>query len=409
MNDPRAFLRSLFDAAVEAAQPKPEWFAGLERPRGRTIVVGAGKAAASMARAFEASWTGPLEGLVVTRYGHAVRCQRIEVAEAAHPVPDEAGLRATRRILDLVSGLSSDDVVVALISGGGSSLLTLPAQGITLEEKRRITGELLKSGASIHEINSVRKALSAVKGGRLLAACAPARVETFVLSDVPGDDPSIVASGPTVPDMTPPGEAQRVIERYGIPVSEVALRRLREPSPVTHLASSVRLVASSQLSLEAAALKAREQGVPAYILSDAVEGESRDVARAHAIFAAQVADRKKPFIASPSVLLSGGETTVTVRGSGRGGRNVEFLAALAKALDGHPRIYALAADTDGVDGMVETAGAYVDPTTVARAGAALSEALFNNDAHSLFKDLGDTVVTGPTRTNVNDFRAILIA
>ena len=407
---PRAFLRSLFDAAVQAAIPRPAWFAGLEPPRGRTVVVGAGKAAASMARAFEASWPYPVEGLVVTRYGHAVPTERIEVVEAAHPVPDAAGLEAARRVLAAVRGLSEDDLVVALVSGGGSSLLTLPAPGITLDEKRSVTQGLMRSGASIAEINAVRKALSAIKGGRLLAAAHPARVVTYVLSDVPGDDPSVVASGPTVPDATPTGLALEVVERYGLDVPETVGARLKgaeRPTSPAALRAEVYVVASARIALEAAAAKARAGGLAAHVLSDAFEGEAREVAQVHAGLARYVADRGEPF-APPCVLLSGGETAVTVRGTGRGGRNVEFLAALAQALRGHPCVHALAADTDGVDGLEETAGAFVDPTTASRAGKRLSRALADSDAHALFEALGDQIVTGPTLTNVNDFRAILI-
>ena len=408
--EPRALLRLLFDAAVEAALPRPSWFAGLARPKGRTVVVGAGKAAAAMARAFERSWDAPLEGLVVTRYGHAVPTERIEVTEAAHPVPDAAGLAAARRILGLVTGLTPDDLVVALMSGGGSSLLTLPAEGITLAEKQGVSRDLLRCGASIGEINAVRKALSAIKGGRLLDACAPARVATYIVSDVPGDDPSVVASGPTAPDATPPDAALRVVERYRLDVPP-SVRRLLDSSrlivPRAGSTSEVHLVASARLSLEAAAAKARGLGFDAHVLSDAVEGEAREAAKDHAAIALGIADRGRPF-GAPCVLLSGGETTVAVRGHGRGGRNVEFLAALAQALGGHPRVHALAADTDGIDGTEPTAGAFVDPTTLARAGDRLAQALRENDAHALFESLGDRLVTGPTLTNVNDFRAILI-
>ncbi len=393
--EPRDLLRALFDAAVAAALPRPEWFAGLERPKGRTVVVGAGKAAASMARAFEAAWPHPVEGLVVTRYGHAVRTERIEVVEAAHPVPDAAGQAAARRILALATDLHEDDLLVALVSGGGSSLLTLPAEGVSLEEKQALTRALLACGASIAEINAVRKSLSAIKGGRLLAAARPARVATYDVSDVPGDDPSVVASGPTVPDATSPGEARRVLARYGLETS-LPLR----PSLTTGAErSTVRIVASARLSLEAAAEKARALGVEPHVLSDRIEGEAREVARDHA----EIVRRSKP----PCLLLSGGETTVTVRGGGRGGRNVEFLAALAQALDGRPGVYALAADTDGIDGSEPTAGALIDPTTAHRAGPRLAQALRDNDAHALFQALDDRVLTGPTLTNVNDFRAIL--
>ncbi len=406
MIEPRDFLRSLFDAAVGAALPDSAWFAGLGPPKGRTVVVGAGKAAASMARAFEAGWPHPLEGLVVTRYGHTVPTTRIEVVEAAHPVPDAAGRAAAERILASVGGLTEDDLVVALMSGGGSSLLTLPAEGVTLVEKQGVNRALLACGARIGEMNAVRKALSRIKGGRLLAAAVPARVVTFIVSDVPGDDPSVVASGPTVPDATPPGEALRVVGRYGLDVP-ASVRRLLERPALHHPAASgweAKIVASAQKSLEAAAKRARALGMEARILSDAVEGEAREVAKAHAELARQMAQASR----GSCLLLSGGETTVTVRGQGRGGRNVEFLAALAQALGGHPRVFALAADTDGVDGPEPVAGAFIDPTTFSRAGDRLARALADNDAHALFEALGDRLVTGPTLTNVNDFRAILI-
>ena len=406
--EPRALLRALFDAALEAATPRPEWFAGLEPPRGRTIVVGAGKAAASMARAFEAAWPHPVEGLVVTRYGHGRATRRVEVVEAAHPLPDAAGMRAAERILDAVGNLTPDDLVVALMSGGGSALLTLPAEGVTLGEKRALADALLGSGATIGEINAVRKALSRIKGGRLLAAAQPARVVTYVVSDVPGDDPAVVASGPTVPDDTPPGTALAVLDRHGIAVPAPLRNRLARPGKrVAFGGVDVRVVASAGIALDAAARKARTWGLDAHVLSDAIEGEAREVAKVHAALARFVADRNAPFRA-PCVLLSGGETTVTVGGGGRGGRNVEFLAALAQSLDGHPRVWALAADTDGADGTEPVAGAFIDPTSAARAGADLGRCLAGHDAHTLFERLDDRLATGPTLTNVADFRALLI-
>ena len=423
--NPRLFLSSLFDAALEAARPErvvpPAIPADADLATGRVVVVGAGKASAAMARALEDHWPGDparLSGLVLTRYGHAVPCRRIEIVEAAHPVPDAAGRDAALRLLtETVAGLAADDLVIALISGGGSALLARPAPGLTLEDKQSLTRALLGSGASIHEINCVRKHLSAIKGGRLAMACQPARVLTWLISDVPGDDPSVIASGPTLADPTTCADALAVLAKYGIEAPG-AVRGLLEsgagespkPGHPAFARGEVRLLATPQLALEAAAVAARAAGIPAHILSDAIEGESRDVARVMAALARQVADRGQPFT-PPCVLLSGGETTVTVRGAGRGGRNVEFLAALALALDGHPSIHALAADTDGVDGQAEVAGAWIDPSTASRAralGHPLPEVLARNDAHSLFAALGDQVVTGPTLTNVNDFRAILI-
>lgn len=383
IRDPRDFLRSLFDAAVAAADPARCLPAHLPPPpRGRTVVVGAGKAAAAMARAVEQAWTGPMSGFVVTRYGYGLPCERIEVAEAAHPVPDAAGLAAARRTLDLVAGLTEDDLVLALMSGGGSALLVLPAAGFSLADKQAATRELLKSGASIHEINAARKHMSAIKGGRLAAAAMPARVLTLAISDVPGDDPATIASGPTVPA---PGEP--------------AFARCE-----------TRIIASGMGSLQAAAEAAWAAGVTPLILGDALEGESREVAKALAGMAFSCARHGQP-VRPPCVLLSGGETTVTVRGSGRGGRNTEFLLALALALRGAPGIHALAADTDGIDGSEDNAGALVGPDTLDRARALGLDAralLADNDAYSLFAVLGDLLVTGPTRTNVNDFRAILI-
>jgi hydroxypyruvate reductase len=414
----RKVLRSLFDAAVAAAD------APAIVPRhmplhseGRTIVVGAGKASAAMALAFENHWSGPLQGLVVTRYGHGAPCKRIEIVEAAHPVPDARGLAAAKRILKLATGLTADDLVVALISGGGSALLSLPAGDLTLADKQEINRALLASGASIGEINCVRKHLSAIKGGRLAAAAFPARVVTLLISDVPGDDPAMVASGPTVADGTTFADARAILTKYSItrPAAVAAhLAEAREETPKPGDARLARaethIIAAPQASLLAAAEIAKSAGVTPLILGDAIEGESREVARVMAGIARQ-ADRYSQPVAPPCVLLSGGETTVTVRGKGRGGRNVEFLLALALALRAQPRIYAIAGDTDGVDGAEEIAGALVTPDTLERArrvGMRAGERLAVNDAHAFFEALGDQVVTGPTLTNVNDFRAILV-
>lgn len=415
---PKALLRRMFDAAIASAQPALCIPAHLPAPpRGRLIVTGAGKASAAMARAFEDHWPGPLTGLVVTRYGYAVPCQRIEIVEAAHPVPDEAGLHAASRMLDLVRGLSADDLVVCLISGGGSALLPLPAPGLNLEHKQAIGRALLKSGATISEFNCVRRHLSAIKGGRLAAACHPARVLTLMISDVPGDRPVDIASGPTVGDPTTCADALAILARYGIEVPPAAHEVLAsgrgesvKPDDPRLAGAGLRMIAAPQMALEAAARIAREAGYATHILSDSIEGEARDVGSVHAAIALQVAARGQPFTA-PCVLLSGGETTVTVRGRGRGGRNVEFLLSLAIALGGHRGIHALAGDTDGVDGLEEIAGAVAGPDTLERAwslGLRPKDALANNDGHGFFGALGDAVVTGPTLTNVNDFRAILV-
>jgi hydroxypyruvate reductase len=362
-------------------------------------------------------WRGPLTGLVVTRYGYAVPCERIEIVEAAHPVPDAAGLAAAQRVVSLVSSLTADDLVLCLISGGGSSLLPLPLEGLTLEHKQAVNRTLLTSGATISEMNCVRRHLSATKGGRLAAACHPARVLTLLISDVPGDNPIDIASGPTVADPTTCDDALAIIRRYGIDVPG-AVREVLEtgrgesvkPGDPRVVRAETRMIATPQMALEAAAAAAREAGYAAYILGDAIEGEARDVGKVLAGIALQVAERGQP-VNAPCVLLSGGETTVTVRGNGRGGRNVEFLLSLGIALDGHARIHALAGDTDGVDGQEEIAGAYLAPDSLARAwsrGLRPKDALANNDGHGFFETLGDSVVTGPTLTNVNDFRAILI-
>ena len=422
--DPKRCLKSLFDAALEAANPElivPPALAELTPPKGRVIVIGAGKASAAMARAVEAHWAhlgNRISGLVVTRDGHAVPCQHIEIVEASHPVPDARGRDAARRIMEeTLHDLREDDLVLALISGGGSALLALPAPGILLEEKQQLNRALLRSGASISEINCVRKHLSAIKGGRLALACRPARLETWLISDIPGDDPSIIASGPTLPDTSTCQDALHILHRYNIQIPQAAGEVLvggsgetPKPSDAPFARQAVRLLATPQMALEASALAARRLGLEAHILSDAIEGEARDVARTLGAIARQIADRNQPFRA-PCVLLSGGETSVTVRGTGTGGRNVEFLAALALSLHGHPRIHALAADTDGVDGMAPLAGAIIDPSTEARAlnaGHPLQSVLDHNDAHTVFRLLGDSLDTGPTLTNVNDFRAILI-
>ncbi|MBW7850972.1 MAG: glycerate kinase [Rhodospirillales bacterium] len=414
----RPLLERLFRAAVDATAPARCVPPALPPPpAGRTVVVGAGKASAAMARAVEDHWAGPLSGLVVTRYGHAVACERIEIVEAAHPVPDDAGRRAAERILRMVGGLSADDLVLCLISGGGSALLSLPAPGIGAGDKRAVTQALLRSGATIAEMNCVRKHLSAIKGGRLAAACAPARVVALMISDVPGDDPAVIASGPTAADPSTFAEARAVLAKYGIEpsaaVREHLLRGTEEtPKPGDPRLARVdnRLVATPQMALEAAAAVARQAGYAPLILGDAIEGEAREVAAAHAGVALQARRHGQP-APPPCVLLSGGETTVTVRGSGRGGRNTEFLLALALALEGAPGISALAADTDGIDGTEDNAGALVFPDTLARADAAGLDArdrLTDNDGYGFFAALGDLVVTGPTLTNVNDFRAIVV-
>lgn len=408
----------MFEAAIEAALPDkslPKYLPA--PPKGRTIVVGCGKAAASMAKAVEDHWHAPLEGLVVTRYGHRVPTSRIEVVEAAHPVPDLAGREAAERIMNLVRGLSADDLVLFLVSGGGSALLALPAPGITLADKQAINKALLASGANIAEMNCVRKHLSAVKGGRLAAAAAPARVVTLAISDIPGDDPAVIASGPTVADPTTFADALAILDKYRIrePLSVVDhLRAAKDETPKPgdpRLArTELHMIATPQMSLEAAAETARKAGIEPLILGDAIEGEAREVALVHAGIARQVRRHGQP-AAAPCVLLSGGETTVTVRGKGRGGRNAEFLLALTVALGGEAKVWALAGDTDGIDGTEDNAGAIAAPDSLLRAAGRGMDAramLANNDGYSFFSGLNDLVVTGPTLTNVNDFRAILI-
>jgi glycerate 2-kinase len=416
--DRRALLRCLFDAAVAAAQPALCLPAHLPpEPKGRTIVIGAGKASAAMARALEDHWDGPLEGLVITRYGYEVPCQRIEIVQAAHPVPDAAGLQATQRIRERVTGLTADDQVIALISGGGSALLVAPGDGLTLDDKRAVNTALLQSGASIAEMNCVRRHLSSIKGGRLAAACHPAQVLTLLISDVPGDNPIDIASGPTVADPTTCADALAIVNRYRIDLPP-ALRALLDsgagesvkPGDARLSGIQTRMITAPQMALEAAAQVARAAGLTPYILGDSLEGEARDMGKALAGIARQVAVHGQPFQA-PCVLLSGGESTVTLRGQGRGGRNVEFLLALGVALDGLGGVHALAGDTDGVDGAEEIAGAVLAPDTLERAwalGINPCASLDANDGHGFFQALGDSVITGPTLTNVNDFRAIVI-
>jgi len=414
----RKVLRSMFDAGVAAAMPEQCVPQNLPaRPKGRTIVVGTGKASAAMAQVLENSWNGPLSGLIVTRYGHAVPCRQIEIVEAAHPVPDDAGTNGARRMLAMVQGLTKDDLVIALISGGGSALLSLPAEGISVEEKRAVNRALLKSGAPISEMNCVRKHLSAIKGGRLAAAAHPARVVSLVISDVPGDDLAAVGSGPTVADPTTFAQARAIIAKYKIDAPQSVMRHLEQaldetPKPGDPRLAGVetQLIASPQKSLEAAAAIARKAGITPLILGDSIEGEAREVGFVMAGIALQARRFGQP-LAAPCVLISGGETTVTVRGNGAGGRNVEFLLALALKLDGAEKIMALAADTDGVDGAREVAGAFITPDTLSRARAMGIDpwaALANNDGHGFFEKLGDQIITGPTLTNVNDFRAVYI-
>jgi glycerate 2-kinase len=419
----REFLRALFDAALAAADPYRRMAPALPAAGpGRMVVVGAGKASAAMARAFESLWPGELSGLVVTRHGHGVPCEQIEIVEASHPVPDAAGQAAARRILDLARGLGPDDQLVFLVSGGGSALLSLPAPGITLADKQAVTRALLRSGATISEINAVRKHLSAIKGGRLAAAAMPARVVTIAISDVPGDDPAVIASGPTVPDPTSFEDARMVLAKYRIDepasvIAHLAAAADETPKPGDPVFASCRytLIASPQQALAAAADAALAQGVTPIVLSDRIEGEARDVGLMHAAIALQLAGGYfrvggEP-VSLPAVLLSGGETTVTVRGQGRGGRNSEFLLALTATLEGAAGISAIACDTDGIDGTEDNAGAMVFSDSIARAaqrGVALKAAMAENDAFGFFHALDDLVVTGPTLTNVNDFRAILV-
>lgn len=418
VTDPRAFLTSLFDAAVRAADPLTGIRANLPaKPKGRTIVIGAGKGSAQMAAALESCWDGPLEGLVVTRYGFATRCRTIEIVEASHPVPDAAGLVAAGRLLKLVEGLTADDLVIALISGGGSALLPSPADGLTLEDEIAVNKALLASGAPIAVMNVIRKHLSTIKGGRLAAAAYPARVVSLVVSDIPGDDPALVASGPTVPGAGTREDALDLIRLYRIELPASVMAHIGKaeadaprPGDPRFARNEVHVIASAGVSLEAAAAVARDAGVEAAILSDAIEGEAREAAHMHAAIAREVLHRDRPF-AKPIVLLSGGETTVTLMGKGKGGRNSEFLLSLAIDIDGHGGIHAMAADTDGIDGSEDNAGAFVDAGTVARlraAGIVPAEVLRNNDAWTAFNAIDDLFVPGPTGTNVNDFRAILI-
>ena len=419
IENPRQFLLDLYSSAisaVSAAKCLPQ-FLPKPQPGGRTIVIGAGKGAAAMAKAVEDHWHGDLSGLVVTRYEHGLECKHIEVVEASHPVPDAAGRDAARRMLEMVRGLTEKDLVLCLISGGGSALLALPAKNISLEEKQQINRQLLRSGASISEMNCVRKHLSDIKGGRLALACAPAKVVTLMISDIPGDDPGIIASGPTLPDPTTCADALAILDKYQIEVSQNVREHLAsgagetpKPGDSRFARNESHIIATAQDALEAAATVARENGVTPYILSDCIEGEARDIALMHAAMARQVVGRGQPF-ANPCVIISGGETTVTVRGNGRGGRNAEFLLSFAIAMDGLPGVYAIACDTDGIDGSEDNAGAVYLPDSLARAGEKGIRArkmLENNDGYGFFSALDDLVVTGPSRTNVNDFRAILI-
>jgi len=414
----RALLNELFRVAVAAVDPLQSLGAHLPPPpKGRTIVIGAGKAAARMAQAVEQLWQGPISGLVVTRYGHGAPTRTIEVIEAGHPVPDDASAQAAERMLALVRGLNADDLVLCLMSGGGSALLSLPAPGLSFDDKRAIHKRLLACGAPISEINCVRRHLSAIKGGRLALACAPARVVTLVVSDVPGDDPAVVASGPTVPDNSTAADALAILARYAIGIPAPLRAVLADPSLAAPTAGDPRLlhneaivIASAQQALDAAAEAVRAAGLTPIILSSSMEGEAREVAIVHASIARQIRAFGQP-VSAPCVILSGGETTVTVRGQGRGGRNAEFLLALAVALDGMPGVHAIACDTDGIDGTEDNAGAVLGPDTLSRAAAAGLDAralLQENDGYRFFAGLGDLVVTGPTRTNVNDFRAMVI-
>ena len=418
MTDPKSFLTAIFDAAVAAADPAKTIRDHLPaKPKGRTIVIGAGKGSAQMAAAFEKVWDGPIEGLVVTRYGYGAKCERIEIIEAAHPVPDAAGLAASRRLLEKVRGLTEDDLVVALISGGGSALLPSPAAGLTLADEIAVNEALLASGAPIAAMNTIRKHVSTIKGGRLAAAAHPARVVSLVVSDIPGDNPALVASGPTVPDLGTREDALASIAAYGMKMPASVMAHINSPAADAprpddprFAVHEVHLIASAGVSLEAAAAEARRQGIEAVILSDSIEGEAREVGSVHAAIAREVATRNRPF-GKPVLILSGGETTVTLRAKGKGGRNSEFLLAFAIAIGGLEGIHALAADTDGIDGSEDNAGAFADGSTVSRmraAGVDSKAMLAGNNAWTAFNAVGDLFVPGPTGTNVNDLRAILV-
>ncbi|ESZ59406.1 glycerate kinase [Mesorhizobium sp. L103C131B0] len=422
--DPKPFLISIFNAAVAAADPERTIRDHLPaRPKGRTIVIGAGKGSAQMAAAFEKVWNGPIEGLVVTRYGYGARCERIEIIEAAHPVPDAAGLEASRRLLEKVQGLTADDLVVALISGGGSALLPSPAAGLTLADEIAVNEALLASGAPIAAMNTIRKHLSTIKGGRLAAAAWPAKLVSLVVSDIPGDNPALVASGPTVPDSGNRADALASIAAYGMKLPDAVMAHINspeadapDPDDQRFSRNEVHLIASAGVSLEAAAAEAKRQSIEAVILSDSIEGEAREVGGVHAAIAREVATRNRPF-QKPVLILSGGETTVTLRAPvdgkrGKGGRNSEFLLAFAIGISGAEGIHALAADTDGIDGSEDNAGAFADGSTVSRMRAAGIDAkamLAGNNAWTAFNAIGDLFVPGPTGTNVNDLRAILIS
>ncbi|WP_419695737.1 glycerate kinase type-2 family protein [Mesorhizobium muleiense] len=416
--DPKSFLAAIFNAAVAAADPQRTIRDHLPAmPKGRTIVIGAGKGSAQMAAAFEKVWDGPIEGLVVTRYGYGAACQRIEIIEAAHPVPDAAGLEASRRLLEKVQGLTADDLVVALISGGGSALLPAPAEGLTLADEIAVNEALLACGAPIAAMNTIRKHVSTIKGGRLAAAAYPAKLVSLVVSDIPGDNPALVASGPTVPDSGNRQEALASIAAYGMKLPAAVMAHINSPAADAPRVddprfsrNEVHLIASAGVSLEAAAAEARRHGIEAAILSDSIEGEAREVGGVHAAIAREVATRNRPF-PKPVLILSGGETTVTVRAKGKGGRNTEFLLAFAIGISGMEGAHALAADTDGIDGSQDNAGAFADGSTVSRMRAAGVDAkamLAGNDAWTAFNAVGDLFVPGPTGTNVNDLRAILI-
>nr|WP_210307298.1 glycerate kinase [Aquamicrobium lusatiense] len=411
-------MTSIFEAAVAAADPERTIREHLPKPpKGRTIVIGAGKGAAQMAAAFEKVWEGPLEGLVVTRYGYSAPTQRIEVIEAAHPVPDKAGLDAAQRLLRQVEGLSADDLVVALVCGGGSALLPAPAGSLTLDDEIAVNEALLASGAPISVMNAIRKHVSAIKGGRLAAWAHPARVVSLIVSDIPGDNPALVASGPTVPDAASRADALKAIEAYGIELPQAVMAHLNSPeADAPHpdderfSRNEVKLIASAAVSLEAAAAEAKRQGIEAVILSDSIEGEAREVGSVHAAIAREIATRNRPF-SKPVLLLSGGETTVTLRAKGKGGRNSEFLLSFALGIDGFDGIHALAADTDGIDGSEDNAGAFCDGETVRRmrsAGIDARALLAANNAWTAFDAVDDLFVPGPTGTNVNDLRAILV-